>query len=229
MNSVDGQILWEHLTDDQDRDFKYKYSKGKVNRRVDKCLVNLLKFSRDKVFERITKLTKGKNSAKLKRVYRSHLESMNVPFTNVLKQQNEWTWVIESAVGKHEHVVEESQNHPRTEKSSCRLSCLDCNVCSHMFRCQCVDYLKKGNICKHIHLLSCYMLQSEENNEGQHTEESAHVRQNLTKCDCENKLEVQYESNDFKNELLALRKFMANDVNEDVEKTNRKGSPRPVK
>ena len=73
------------------RVFKYKYLKGKLNRRVDKCLVNLLKFSRDKVFDRINKLTKGKNSAKLKRVHRSHLESMNVPFTKVLKQQNEST------------------------------------------------------------------------------------------------------------------------------------------
>ena len=73
------------------RVFKYKYLKGKVNRRVDKCLVNLLKFSRDKVFDRINKLTKGKNSAKLKRVHRSHLESMNVPFTKILKQQNEST------------------------------------------------------------------------------------------------------------------------------------------
>ena len=71
------------------RVFEYKNLKGKVNRRVDKCLVNVLKFNRDKLFERIAKLTKGKNNAKLKRVHRSHLESMNVPFTKVLKQQKE--------------------------------------------------------------------------------------------------------------------------------------------
>ena len=95
--------------------FKYKYLKGKINRQVDKCLVNLLKFSRDKAFERISKLTKGKNSAKLKQVHRSHLESMNVPFTKVLRQQNESTWIIESVVGKREHFVEKSQYHPSTE------------------------------------------------------------------------------------------------------------------
>ena len=198
------------------RVFKYKYLKGKINRRVDKCLVNLLKFSRDKMFERITKLIKGKNRAKLKRVHRSHLESMNVPFTKVLKQQNEGTWIIESAVGKREYFAEKSQDHPCTEKCSCRLSCLDCNVCPRMFRFQCADYLIKGNIYKHIHLLSRYMLQSEENNEGQHREESAEIRLNLTKYDCENKLEVQDESNDSKNELVALRKFVANEANEDT-------------
>ena len=83
--------------------FKHKNLKGKVYRRVDRCLVNLLKFSRDKVFEQITKLTISKNSAKLKRVHRSHLESMKVPFTNVLRQQNESTWVTESVVGKRKY------------------------------------------------------------------------------------------------------------------------------
>ena len=40
--------------------FKYTYLNGKANKRVDKCLVNLIKFNRDKTFERIKKLTKGK-------------------------------------------------------------------------------------------------------------------------------------------------------------------------
>ena len=74
----------------------HRYLKDKVNGRVDKCLVNFLKVSRDKVFERITMLTNGKNSAKLYQVNRSHLESMNVPFTTVMRQQNESTWIIES-------------------------------------------------------------------------------------------------------------------------------------
>ena len=60
------------------------------------------------------------------------------------------------------------------------------------------------------------MLQSEENNEGLHRGESAEVRQNLTKYDCENKLEVQNESNASKNELVALTKFVANEANEDM-------------
>ena len=69
---------------------------------------------------------------------------------------------------------------------------------------------------QHTHLLSRYIPQSEENNESQHREESTEIRQNLTKYDCENKLEVQDESNDSKNELVALRKFVANEANEDT-------------
>ena len=60
------------------------------------------------------------------------------------------------------------------------------------------------------------MLQSEENNEGLHRGESVEVRQNLTKYDCENKLEVQNESNASKIELVALTKFVANEANEDM-------------
>ena len=85
-----------------------------------------------------------------------------------------------------------------------------------MFRCQYADYLIKGNICKYIQLLSRYILQSEENNERQHRKESTEIRQSLTKYGCENKLEVQDESNDSKNELVALRKFEVNEANEDT-------------
>ena len=74
--------------------------------------MNLLKFSRDKVFERMTNLTKPKNCTKLKRVHRSHLESMKVPFKKVLRQQNEGTWMIEPVVGKREYFIEKSQDHP---------------------------------------------------------------------------------------------------------------------
>ena len=84
-----------------------------------------------------------------------------------------------------------------------------------MFRCQCAAYLIKGNICKHIPLLARYMLQSKENSEGQHRQQSAEIRQNLIKYACENKLEVQDESNVSKNELVALAKFVANEANKE--------------
>ena len=32
------------------RGLKYKYLKGKLNKRVDKCFLNLIKFNRDKIF-----------------------------------------------------------------------------------------------------------------------------------------------------------------------------------
>ena len=44
------------------RVFKYNYLKGTCNKSVDNCLLNLLKFIRDKHYER---LTKGNTTTKL--------------------------------------------------------------------------------------------------------------------------------------------------------------------
>jgi hypothetical protein len=38
------------------RTFKYKYLRGKYNKRVDVCLINLLKYSRDKVIQTIIQI-----------------------------------------------------------------------------------------------------------------------------------------------------------------------------
>ena len=57
------------------RVFKYNYLKGKYNKRVDNCLVNLMKYTRDKLFERLIKLTKGKSTSKLKLIQDRHNRS----------------------------------------------------------------------------------------------------------------------------------------------------------
>ena len=44
---------------------KYVYMKGKVNKRVDKCLHLLLKIARDKAYERLIKSEKGKISHRI--------------------------------------------------------------------------------------------------------------------------------------------------------------------
>ena len=60
------------------------------------------------------------------------------------------------------------------------------------------------------------MLHSEEKNEGENREESVEVNQNLTNHDCENKLGVEDESNNSKNDLVTLRKFVENEAIEDT-------------
>ena len=47
------------------RVLKYIYFKGKVNKRLDNCIEILLKLARDKGFERIAKIGKGKNSDRI--------------------------------------------------------------------------------------------------------------------------------------------------------------------
>lgn len=54
------------------RVFKRNYLKGKVNKRVDKCLVNLIQFVRDKAFDRMIKITKGKLTYRLNNIHKRH-------------------------------------------------------------------------------------------------------------------------------------------------------------
>lgn len=51
------------------RVFKRLYLKGKVNKRVDNCFVNLMKYSRDAAFDRLIKMTKGKLTYRLGVIY----------------------------------------------------------------------------------------------------------------------------------------------------------------
>jgi len=69
------------------RVFKYTYLKGKFNKRVDVCILNLVKFNRDKVFERLIKLTKGKNTAKSKIIHRRHLESLKLQKESIQQEK----------------------------------------------------------------------------------------------------------------------------------------------
>ena len=67
------------------RVLKYKYLGGKYNRRVDTCLITLMKYNRDRVFGRLTKLVKGGKGHKLTVIYKRHQASMLLPSTDVTK------------------------------------------------------------------------------------------------------------------------------------------------
>ena len=86
------------------RVFKYTYLKGKANKRVDKCLVNLIKFKRDKTFERIKKLTKGKLTQKLSMIQARHRNSLNLDFGSIT-QSVENSWICKSEDGKRNYTV----------------------------------------------------------------------------------------------------------------------------
>ena len=47
------------------RVLKYSYLNGKFNKRLDVSLLGLIEYNRDKIFERLIKLTKGKKTIKL--------------------------------------------------------------------------------------------------------------------------------------------------------------------
>ena len=133
------------------RVFKRIYLKGLVNKRVDVCLVNLVKFSRDKAFDRAIKLTKGKTTYRTSVIASRHKESLKIGNDSVICPTNETgNWLLLSGDGDYNHEVVMVSSFC-TEETQCQMVCPDCKVCSHMFQCNRQDWLVVGTICKHIH------------------------------------------------------------------------------
>ena len=139
------------------------YLKRKHNQRVDVLLVNLLKFSRDQVFERLICLTKGKESTRQHMIHERHLSSKKLDISSVTR--------LDKGDGIEDFDVRsETQNKlyritrlaEVCSVRNCAQKCRECNVCAHTFQCMCPDYLIQGTSCKHVHLVKRFL---DENNE----------------------------------------------------------------
>ena len=137
---------------------RYKYLKRKHNRRVDVLLVNLIKFSRDQVFERLIRLTKGKETARQHLVHDRHMSSKRLSFSSVKqlgRSEDGEDFEVESE--KEQTVYRVTKLADLCPINDCFLKCQECNVCIHIFQCMCPDYLIQGTSCKHIHLVKCFL------------------------------------------------------------------------
>lgn len=135
------------------RVFKYEYKGKGMNRRVDKCLLSLIKFNRDKAFDRIIKLTKGKATKKLKDIQESHDASLTLSFDSVSVLSNT-EWRITSGSSKNTSYTLYLCGDCNDQ--ACKLKCIKCNICRHKYTCSCNDFMLKKTICKHVHLLERY-------------------------------------------------------------------------
>lgn len=128
---------------------KHVYLKGTQNRRVDTLISCLVRLTHDKLYDRVIKLCKGKQTHRIQSISRSHMLSMDIAASAVKFVEN------------GEHKVE-SQTTPgtvytvakRQETCNCQLVCQACGICAHNFTCTCHDHLVKLNICKHIHVVA---------------------------------------------------------------------------
>ncbi len=72
---------------------KYIYFKGKTNRRVDKCIQILLKYDRDKAFDRLIKLEKGKQTGRIRVINKRHQLSKKLTLSQV-SDLNHSSWKV---------------------------------------------------------------------------------------------------------------------------------------
>lgn len=131
--------------------FKYNYLKGKTNKRMDNLLLNLMKFVRDKTFDRLIKLTKGKITMRLNMIHERHLRSLTIP-TSAVTAEGPTSWRVLGEDGRSVYNVSRLLE-TCSDKHNCQLQCQECCICVHMYVCNCPDSLITTTICKHIHLV----------------------------------------------------------------------------
>ena len=135
------------------RVLKYVYLKGTVNNRIDACISMLLRFARDKLFDRLQKIERGENTSRLQLIANRHKSSLNMSTDLVsikMFSTESLKWEVKSTTSSDTYyVTQENKNCPYT----CLLKCRVCSVCVHQFSCTCLDSLTQGTICKHVHLV----------------------------------------------------------------------------
>lgn len=122
------------------------YFQRKQNRRIDHLLCRLLKVARDKIFDGLIKAQKGKRTYKLKESEKRHKSGEKISEEDI-QQINPTSWYVRSQEDEETSYKVSRVN----EVCACYIKCSKCEVCHHMFNCECIDFNVRGIACKHIH------------------------------------------------------------------------------
>ncbi len=129
------------------RVLKHVYLKGTVNKRMDNLINVLMRYSRDKAFDRILKIEKGKPTKRCNDITKRHNISLELPLDLIVQVEDQWH--VKSKTKPITYRVE--KNEPCN--SDCWIRCRPCGICIHDYTCTCPDSLLHGTICKHVHLV----------------------------------------------------------------------------
>lgn len=140
------------------RTIKYIYLKGKNVKRLDKAVSAIMRFVRDKLFERLIVINKGKLCSKIKDLRSRHKASLLLDSNSVIILPDGWQVLSERS--NETYMIQELN-----QTCTCQLICSECNICLHRYSCSCIDSSIKFNMCKHIHLLATLRKQDVSNTE----------------------------------------------------------------
>lgn len=84
---------------------KYLYLNGKHVKRLDKTIHSLMKFIKDKLFERIVTMNKGKISSKVKELRKRHKSSKELDISSII--ESEMGWKVPAASTSEIYLIEE--------------------------------------------------------------------------------------------------------------------------
>ena len=107
--------------------------------------------ARNKGFERLVKIGKGKNTARIRMIKERHQSSLRLSPTQVCKTEQSFTGLVQSSNETSTYSVTLLN---KVCPQNCAMLCPDCNICVHMYMCNCADALIRTTICKHMHLVA---------------------------------------------------------------------------
>ena len=84
---------------------KYVYMKGKVNKRMEKCIFVLLKLTRDKGVERLIKLEKRKNTERINLIRKHHQSSLKLSDYKIIVIEEKSTWEVRTNDATHPYTI----------------------------------------------------------------------------------------------------------------------------
>lgn len=133
------------------RTLKRNYLHGKKINRVDKCVDALLKFTRDYTFKRALYLAKDKYTHKEKDIMNRHRCAKQMKAA-IKPLPGGRAWEVFSTTKKKSMYVVMLERDKCAE--DCFIKCRECEICPHMYTCECADHLCSLVICKHIHYVA---------------------------------------------------------------------------
>jgi len=128
---------------------KHIYLKGNKPKRLDIAIHALMRFLRDKLFEKLISSHRGKLTSKISAIRQRHTTSLTLAEQEATKSEEDSNLWTVCSKNKYEvyHVTRVN------EKCNCELKCDECKICIHTYICTCPDSAIKFNMCKHIHLV----------------------------------------------------------------------------
>lgn len=132
------------------RVLKHVHLQGRKVKRLDKSIHALMKMMRFKLNDRLSKLHKGKWTRHLLAIRKRHAANLCMSASRVTVV-DDGKFLVKGAQDEV-YMVERRRSLPHPEPL-CAQKCDDCQVCVHMYACNCLDGGLHMTICKHVHLV----------------------------------------------------------------------------
>ncbi|CAN7985974.1 unnamed protein product, partial [Ixodes hexagonus] len=120
---------------------KQIFLEGKKNYHIDKLISALIGMTSYFIRKRLFEACKGQVGSKIATLHKNH----SAPDISV-DEDDQWKVKSQSTRG-----VVYDVSRTEGECTGCHIRCDVCKACVHSFRCTCLDYFLRINMCKHIH------------------------------------------------------------------------------